>query len=72
MPVEDVFTITGRGTVATGRIEQGKVNVGDEIELGRDPPAGLARPVVTGVEMFRQAASTRARPVTTSAACLVV
>ena len=33
MPVEDVFTITGRGTVATGRIEQGKVNVGDEVEL---------------------------------------
>ena len=38
MPVEDVFTITGRGTVATGRIEQGKVNVGDEVELVGHPP----------------------------------
>jgi elongation factor Tu len=53
MPVEDVFTITGRGTVATGRIEQGKVNVGDEVEL-----VGIAdqteKTVVTGVEMFRK------------------
>jgi elongation factor Tu len=52
MPVEDVFSITGRGTVATGRIEQGKVHVGDEIELVgmRDTSAS----VVTGVEMFRK------------------
>ena len=53
MPVEDVFTITGRGTVATGRIEQGRVNVGDEVEL-----VGIhletAKTVVTGVEMFRK------------------
>ena len=53
MPVEDVFTITGRGTVATGRIEQGKVNVGDEVEL-----VGIHeqtnKTVVTGVEMFRK------------------
>ena len=52
MPVEDVFTITGRGTVATGRIEQGKVKVGEEIEL-----VGItdtAKTVVTGVEMFRK------------------
>src|SRR6188474_995911 len=52
MPVEDVFSITGRGTVATGRIEQGKVNVGDEVEL-----VGISdttRTVVTGVEMFRK------------------
>ena len=52
MPVEDVFSITGRGTVATGRIEQGKVNVGDEVEL-----VGItdtAKTVVTGVEMFRK------------------
>src|ERR671930_1291539 len=51
MPVEDVFSITGRGTVATGRIEQGKVNVGDEVEL-----VGIkdtTKTVVTGVEMFR-------------------
>ena len=52
MPVEDVFSITGRGTVATGRIERGKVLVGEEIEL-----VGLGahkKTVVTGVEMFRK------------------
>ena len=53
MPVEDVFTITGRGTVATGRIEQGVINIGDEVEI-----VGIAREtektVVTGVEMFRK------------------
>jgi len=52
MPVEDVFSITGRGTVATGRIERGKVHVGDEVEL-----IGLGthrKTVVTGVEMFRK------------------
>jgi len=52
MPVEDVFSITGRGTVATGRIEAGKVKVGDEVELlglGEDKKS-----VVTGVEMFRK------------------
>ncbi len=53
MPVEDVFTITGRGTVATGRIEQGKVNVGDEVELVGIHPQ-VAKTVVTGVEMFRK------------------
>jgi len=53
MPVEDVFTITGRGTVATGRIEQGKVNVGDEVELVGIVPE-TAKTVVTGVEMFRK------------------
>ena len=53
MPVEDVFTITGRGTVATGRVERGEVNVGDTIEV-----VGLAEEsksyVVTGLEMFRK------------------
>ncbi|MDD4771987.1 MAG: elongation factor Tu [Eubacteriales bacterium] len=53
MPVEDVFSITGRGTVATGRVERGTVKVGDEIEI-----VGLAdesrKTVVTGVEMFRK------------------
>ncbi len=52
MPVEDVFSITGRGTVATGRIEAGIVKVGDEVELlglGEDRKC-----VVTGVEMFRK------------------
>ena len=53
MPVEDVFTITGRGTVATGRIEQGKVNVGDEVELVGIHPQ-TTKTVVTGVEMFRK------------------
>ena len=53
MPVEDVFTITGRGTVATGRVERGVVKVSDEVEL-----IGLSKErkktVVTGVEMFRK------------------
>ncbi len=53
MPVEDVFTITGRGTVATGRVERGTIKVGDPVEI-----VGLAdQPkdtVVTGVEMFRK------------------
>jgi elongation factor Tu len=52
MPVEDVFSITGRGTVATGRIERGKVKVGEEVEM-----VGLGaakKAVVTGVEMFRK------------------
>jgi len=52
MPVEDVFSITGRGTVATGRIERGKIKVSEEVELvglGADKKA-----VVTGVEMFRK------------------
>src|SRR5918998_211252 len=53
MPVEDVFSITGRGTVATGRIEQGIVNVGDEVELVGIHPE-TAKTVVTGVEMFRK------------------
>jgi elongation factor Tu len=53
MPVEDVFSITGRGTVATGRIEQGVINTGDPVEI-----VGLSeeklKSVVTGVEMFRK------------------
>ena len=53
MPVEDVFSITGRGTVATGRVERGEVKVGDEVEI-----IGLAKKpsktTVTGVEMFRK------------------
>ncbi|MBD5221093.1 MAG: elongation factor Tu [Bacteroidales bacterium] len=52
MPVEDVFSITGRGTVATGRIEAGRIKVGDEVQilgLGAD-----RKSVVTGVEMFRK------------------
>ena len=53
MPVEDVFSITGRGTVATGRIESGVINTGDEIEL-LGMGADRMKSVVTGVEMFRK------------------
>jgi elongation factor Tu len=53
MPVEDVFTITGRGTVATGRIETGVVNVGDEIEIMGMGEEKL-KSTCTGVEMFRK------------------
>ena len=53
MPVEDVFSITGRGTVATGRVERGRVKVGEQVEI-----VGLTdesrTTVVTGVEMFRK------------------
>jgi elongation factor Tu len=53
MPVEDVFSITGRGTVATGRIEQGVVNTGDTVEIVGIKPE-VSNTVVTGVEMFRK------------------
>jgi elongation factor Tu len=53
MPVEDVFSITGRGTVATGRIEQGVVKVGDEVEIVGIRPKTI-KTVATGVEMFRK------------------
>ncbi len=52
MPIEDIFSITGRGTVATGRIEQGIVNTGDEVEIVGIKPT--QKTVVTGVEMFRK------------------
>ena len=53
MPVEDVFTITGRGTVATGRVERGQLNTGDEVEIiGLTEERG--KTVVTGIEMFRK------------------
>jgi elongation factor Tu len=52
MPVEDVFTISGRGTVATGRVERGKIKVGEEVEIVGIKPT--AKTVVTGVEMFRK------------------
>jgi elongation factor Tu len=53
MPVEDVFTITGRGTVATGRIETGVINVGDEVEILGMQETSL-KSIITGVEMFRK------------------
>ena len=53
MPIEDVFTITGRGTVTTGRVERGTIKVGDEVEI-----VGMReetrKTVCTGVEMFRK------------------
>ncbi|MBI2608255.1 MAG: elongation factor Tu [Deltaproteobacteria bacterium] len=52
MPVEDVFSIEGRGTVATGRVERGKVKVGEEVEVVGITPT--KKTVVTGVEMFRK------------------
>ena len=52
MPLEDVFSITGRGTVGTGRVERGKVNVGEEVEIVGITPT--KKTVVTGVEMFRK------------------
>ena len=55
MPVEDVFTITGRGTVATGRVERGQLKAGEEVEI-----VGLTeekkKTVVTGIEMFHKTA----------------
>ncbi len=53
MPIEDVFTITGRGTVVTGRIEQGMMKVGEEIEIVGIHPA-IEKTVITGLEMFQK------------------
>ena len=52
MPIEDVFTITGRGTVVTGRVERGQVKVGEEIEIVGLRPT--TKTTCTGVEMFRK------------------
>jgi elongation factor Tu len=52
MSVEDVFSITGRGTVATGRVERGKVKVGDNVEIVGIKPT--QKTVITGIEMFRK------------------
>ena len=52
MPIEDVFSISGRGTVVTGRIESGVINVGDEVEI-----VGIketTKTTITGIEMFRK------------------
>ncbi len=70
MPVEDVFTITGRGTVATGRVERGQLKIGEEVEI-----VGLTdekrKVVVTGIEMFRKLLTTL-KQATTSVLCSVV
>ena len=52
MPIEDIFSISGRGTVVTGRIERGKIKVGEEVEIIGIRPT--TKTVVTGVEMFRK------------------
>ena len=52
MPIEDVFTITGRGTVVTGKVEQGQVHTGDEVEIVGIRPT--SKTICTGVEMFRK------------------
>ena len=52
MPIEDVFTITGRGTVVTGRVERGVIKVGEEVEIVGIKPT--TKTIVTGVEMFRK------------------
>jgi elongation factor Tu len=52
MPIEDVFSISGRGTVVTGRVERGKITVGEEVEIVGIRPT--SKTVVTGVEMFRK------------------
>ncbi len=66
MPIEDIFSITGRGTVATGRVEQGIVNTGDEVEI-----VGITDTTTTTSPGSRCSAScsTRVRPATTSAPC---
>ena len=53
MPVEDVFTITGRGTVATGRVERGVLHLNDEVEI-LGVKEDVKKTVVTGIEMFRK------------------
>ena len=70
MPIEDVFSISGRGTVVTGRVESGIVKVGDEIEI-----VGIKetkKTTCTGVEMFRKLLDSGARRATTSARCCAV
>ena len=66
MPVEDVFSITGRGTVATGRVERGMLKTGDSVD--RRTTDEKRTVVVTGVEMFRKTL-TRQRQATTSEHC---
>ena len=67
MPIEDIFSITGRGTVATGRVEQGIVNTGDEVEIVGIKPT--RRRPSSPESRCSARSSTRARPATTSAPC---
>ena len=70
MPVEDVFTITGRGTVATGRVERGILHLNHEVEI-LGVKEETRKTVVTGIEMFRKLLD-EAQAVITSALCCVV
>jgi elongation factor Tu len=67
MPIEDVFTITGRGTVVTGKIERGTINVNETVEIVGIRPKSF-QTTVTGVEMFRKLLD-QGRPATTSVCC---
>ena len=71
MPVEDVFSITGRGTVATGRVERGVLKMGEEVEIVglMDAPR---KTVVTGIRMFLRSCWTTLKRATTSVLCSVV
>src|SRR5262249_56408905 len=57
MPIEDVFTITGRGTVVTGRVEQGEIKIGDEVEIVGIHPQ-TTKTVVTAVQIFNNTLAT--------------
>ena len=70
MPVEDVFTITGRGTVATGRVERGTLHLNDEVEI-IGIKEDVQKTVVTGIEMFRKLLD-EAEAAITSVLCFVV
>ena len=68
MPVEDIFSISGRGTVVTGRVERGKVKVGEEVEIVGLRPESFKR-VVTGVEMFKKLLDEGRRETTSGCCC---
>jgi len=67
MPIEDIFSISGRGTVVTGRIERGKVKVGEEVEIVGFRPT--QKKVVTGVEMFKKLLTKGLRAITSACCC---
>ena len=70
MPIEDVFTITGRGTVVTGKVERGSINVNATVEIVGIKPKSF-QTTVTGIEMFRKLLDSATRPATTPVCCCV-
>ena len=68
MPIEDVFTITGRGTVVTGKVERGSINVNATVEIVGIKPKSF-QTTVTGIEMFRKLLDSATRPATTPVCC---